>query len=100
MLVTYIKNHRNADRAANNYLEDYPDRQQPNKRYFSKIITNLLQFGAFQKPRPKNYEKQNEERTRNIQEHFNENPTASTRIAGMELNIPKSSVHDVLTKTH
>jgi hypothetical protein len=50
MLVTYIKNHKNADRAANNYLEDYPDRQQPNKRYFSKIIINLLEFGAFQKP--------------------------------------------------
>lgn len=44
---------RNSVRAEQRYLEEYPERQQPSQRYFSKLDQNLGEFGCFQKPRNK-----------------------------------------------
>lgn len=67
---------------------------------FSTLVANLLAYGSFGKPRPKEYQKNNDNRNRNIQEYFAENPTSSTRVAKQELNIPKSTIHDVLKRAH
>lgn len=99
LLVCYIRNRRDANRAANNYLSDYPDRRQPNKRYFATLVMNLLEFGSFEKPRSKNYQT-DENRDMNVCEYFQDNPTSSTRIASRDLGIGKSTIHDVLKKKH
>lgn len=96
MLACYIKNDRNANRTMDNYFGMYPERRQPSRAYFPKLTRNLLEFGSFEKPRPKEYGIDNENRNRIILEHFNEYPTSSTRIANTQLGIPKSTVHDVL----
>jgi hypothetical protein len=99
MLECYIKNERNANRAMDAYFDMYPERRQPGRTYFQKLVRNLLEFGSFNKTRTKKYEKHNEERNRQIREHFNENPTSSTRRSETEIHIAKSTIHDVLKAT-
>lgn len=96
MLVCFIKNHRNAALASNSYAESYPERHQPNERYFSKLFTNLRIYGCFEQPRPKNYNKANNIRDNEVLNHFNENPTTSTRTSSTELNIPRTTIRRVL----
>jgi hypothetical protein len=99
MIECYFASQRNSNIALDRYFENYPERQQPNLQYFSKLVRNLLNFGSFEKPRPKSYAKENEVRDNNIQEYFNENPTTSTREADREINVPKSTIHRVLKKS-
>lgn len=96
MLECYLRNNRNSSLARARYLEDYPDRQQPNRRYFSKIVYNLINFGSFNKPRSKRYRKNNEARDNNIIQHFNNHPSSSSRIASRELGLPKATISRVL----
>lgn len=97
MLECYIKNNRNATMALNSYTENYPERQQPNKRYFSKLVANLRMCGSFEQPRAKNYERDNN-RDNQIINYFNDNPTSSTRVGNRELNIPRTTIRRVLKK--
>lgn len=95
MLAVYLQSHRNADMAANRYLESYPERPQPHKTYFRKIVVNLLNFGAFEQPREK-YNKNHEDRDRRVLQAIGENPTASVRRIGNQTRVPKSTVHEIL----
>lgn len=97
MLVCYISSHRNANLALQNYANSFPERRQPNVRYFAKLVTNLLNFGSFQSPRVQNYVR-NENRDHGICQFFEENPATSTRTAARELNVPKSTVQRTLKK--
>jgi len=96
LLEYYFKNNRNATTAINSYVENFPERRRPQPRYFRKLVINLLNFGSFEKPRPKKYSKENQNRNAAIVEYFTENPSSSTRKADNELAIPKSTIHRVL----
>lgn len=96
MLQHYFRSNRNASLAAGTYHNSFPERQQPKSTYFRKLTMNLLEFGSFEKPRSENYAKENRRRDAAIEQHFNENPSSSTRAAGRELHLPKSTVHRVL----
>lgn len=98
MLVCFIRNNRNAALASNNYAETFPEKQQPNKRYFSKLVTNLRMYGSFEQPRPNNYNQSNSIRDNEVINHFNENPTTSTRTSSTVLDIPRTTIRKVLKK--
>lgn len=98
ILEFYFKNNRNAEIALNSYFERYPERNQPHLQYCRKLVINLLNHGSFEKSRVKNYNINNENRDMNIQQHFDEYPSVSTRNAEREIGIPKSTIQRVLTK--
>lgn len=97
MLECYILCKRNANLAKARYFENYPERQQPSVRLFSKLVMNLRLYGRFEQPRPKDYEKENNnERNENVREYFNDTPTSSTRAAARDLVIPRTTIQRVL----
>ena len=49
ILSCFTLSHKNCYVAERMYLEKYPERRQPNKRTFSKLVTNLKQYGSFKK---------------------------------------------------
>ena len=98
MLEFYLKANRNSEAAARAYEEQFPEWHQPNQRLFRFLVTNLLTYGSFEKPKPKAYTKNNEARDATIIENVRDNPTTSVRKLERQTTIPKSSVHRVLTK--
>lgn len=96
MLECYIKSNRNAIIALNNYADTYPERHQPNRRYFSKLVANLRTCGSFEQPVPKKYNKDNNDRDNQVINYFNENPASSTRIGSTTLDIPRTTLRRVL----
>lgn len=96
MLALYLQSHRNADITSARYLEMYPERRQPHKTQFRKIVVNLINHGAFEQPRSGYTE--NENRNRNILQAVNENPRASVRTVEREIGVSKSTVQRVLAK--
>lgn len=95
MLAVYLQSHRNAEIAGTKYLELFPERSQPHKTYYRRIVTNLLNYGAFEQPREK-YKMNNEDRDRTVLQAVRENPSAGVRRIGEQSNIPKSTVHKIL----
>lgn len=61
MLECYIESNKHKQMAADLYFERYPEREQPNPAIFKRLEDSLINFGSFQKPRPKNYQKEDEE---------------------------------------
>lgn len=49
MIFIYAECKRNSIEAGRKYFERFPDRQQPNRTYFSKLEKTLREFGAFNK---------------------------------------------------
>jgi len=92
MLECFIKSNRNAEVALNSYSENFPERRQPTIRYFAKLVKNLRLNGSFEKPRPKKYAKDNDNRNDQIVNYFNDNPTSSTRKCSREINLPRTTV--------
>lgn len=96
ILECYIKCNRNKDMASARYFELYPERQQPSVRLFGRLVINLISHESFEQPTPKSYQKDNQHRNDVIKEHFNVNPTTSTRVAANEILIPKTTIQRVL----
>ena len=91
MLALFLRSRRNADITSARYLEMYPERRQPHKTQFRKIVVNLINHGAFEQPRSR-YNIENENRDRNIIQTVNENPRASVRPVEREIGVSKSTV--------
>ena len=70
----------------------------PTEKLFRFLVTNLLPYGSFEKPKPKAYTKNNEARDATIIENIRDNPTTSVRKVERQTTIPQLSVHRVLTK--
>ncbi|KAL1488761.1 hypothetical protein ABEB36_014560 [Hypothenemus hampei] len=53
MIKIYYACNRNAQLSSERYLQENPDRHQPHMSYFSRLDSNLAEFGSFIKPRRK-----------------------------------------------
>lgn len=95
MLTCYIKANRNADTASQNYHIEFPERRQPHKTYFRRLVLNLLNHGSFVQRRS-SYNKENNERNAVVAQFVENNPYGSVREISRQTNIPKVSVHRVL----
>lgn len=96
MLEMYFQAHRNSVEASRLYQEHFPERPQPNQRYFRKLIINLLNFGSFESKRAQHYDIADEEEEPAILNLVQDNPSTSVREISRELNIPKTKVHRIL----
>ncbi|KAJ8952761.1 hypothetical protein NQ318_008076 [Aromia moschata] len=61
MLECFIQNGYNSEAASEAYFNRYPKRRQPNMSIFGRLKENLVEYGGFNKPRPKNYRIQDAE---------------------------------------
>lgn len=80
---------------AHAYVEQYPERHQHNETYFRFLVTNLLAYSSFVKPKSKTYFKNNDERNARIIKNIRNKPATSVRKIE-EQTIPKSTAHLVL----
>lgn len=55
MVKCYILANENANAASELYFNTYPERHQPDSRIFQSLKNNLIQYGSFKRPRPRNY---------------------------------------------
>lgn len=98
MLKCYILCHSNTGRAEQMYLNDYPERVQPNKKIFGRIVANLLEHGSFKKPVASRKKPCNEETQTNVLLAVTEDPTTSVRNIEKATGTAKSTAHFVLRK--
>lgn len=98
MLSCFILSRRNCHVAERMYLDKYPERRQPHKRTFSKLVTNLKEYGAFKKPVLSRQKPSNEEKVNNVLLAVTENPGISTRKIEIDVDIAKSTAHFILQK--
>ncbi|KAJ8939440.1 hypothetical protein NQ318_010624, partial [Aromia moschata] len=57
----FIQNGYNSEAASEAYFNRYPERRQPNMSIFGRLKENLVEYGGFNKPTPKNYRIQDAE---------------------------------------
>lgn len=98
MLETYFKSNRNATEASRTYEENFPERTHPSKRYFRRLIVNLLNDGSFEKRRSSHYNINNQENINTVTEYVANNDTTSVRQAAREVEMSKTTVHRILRK--
>jgi hypothetical protein len=96
LLVCYIKSERNSEGALQMYLHEYPERIQPNKKIFRRLVSNLMNFGSFEQSRKKHYDINNDQRNQAIVNVVNDNPSGSVRHFSHETGVPKSTLHRVI----
>lgn len=61
MLECYFVSNRSEPATIQLYFERYPERRQPERKIFKRLLENLTNFGSFSKPKPKLYTKENRE---------------------------------------
>lgn len=98
ILTCYVLCHRNSSEAEQMYLNRYPERNQPNRRTFSKLVTNLREYGSFQKPVISRKKPSNEEKVNNVLLAVTEFPEISTRQIEQTIGTSKSTTHFILKK--
>lgn len=98
MLSCYILSHRNSTRAAEMYINQYPERRQPHVSTYRNLRVNLINHGSFTKPYRKPQRISEENRT-NVLQAVVENPNISTREIQHNTGVSKSTAHKIL-KTH
>ena len=84
--------------AERSYLNKYPQRRQPGKSIFRRLIFNLKEYGLFQKPVISRQKPSNEQRERNVLQAVVENPEISTRAIEGNTGVPKSTAQFILNK--
>lgn len=98
MCVIYIRCNRNAQRAAEIYLEEYPERQQPHRTIFTRLSRTLQQHGAFQIKRCGPYRKPLNPTEINVLAQLEINPETSSRKIAGECAISDSRVRQIINK--
>jgi DDE superfamily endonuclease/Helix-turn-helix domain (DUF4817) len=100
MLLIYIENNKNSRLAGQSYLHRFPERNQPNHKTYSRLNFNLQQYGSFEKPRPKNYQKANKENEEiHVLASIEGDPTTSTRKLERETHVNRKKCLRIL-KNH
>ena len=84
--------------AERSYLNKYPERRQPGKSIFRRLIFNLKEYGSCQKPVISRQNPSNEPRERNVLQAVVENPEISTRAIEGNTEVPKSTAQFILNK--
>ncbi|XP_050310430.1 uncharacterized protein LOC126746298 [Anthonomus grandis grandis] len=98
MVQIYYSLNRNSQRSCQQYLEQYPERPQPNYTYFGALDRNLSLYGSFTKPRNMYGTRVHPETEQAIINAVTQNPQGSTRQFSRELNMPSTRIHRVLRK--
>lgn len=100
MIKVYYSAGRNSSTAAESYLTEYPERRQPNRRYFSKLEQNLKTHGNFNKVRQKYGSRLPENIERNIVNQLEINPRVSVREVATNVGVNNTCVWRVFRKNH
>ncbi|KAJ8958284.1 hypothetical protein NQ318_017430 [Aromia moschata] len=83
--------------ASEAYFNRYPERRQPNMSIFGRLKENLVEYGGFNKPRPKNYRIQDAEDVAiNVVGMVVVNPSISSRQIEAESGNNNSSFQLIL----
>lgn len=99
MLECYIESNKNKEMASNLYFERYPEREQPNPAIFKRLENNLINFGSFNKLRPKNYRKEDEENQEiNVLGAVAADPTTSSRTIENDVGVSHTKTLKILKK--
>ena len=98
MVSCFILSNRNCYVAERMYLNQYPERRQPNRRTFSKLVSNLKEYAAFKKPVLSRQKPCNEEKVINVLLAVTENPGISTRKIEQNIGVAKSTAQFILNK--
>ncbi|KAJ8946990.1 hypothetical protein NQ318_019071 [Aromia moschata] len=99
MLECFIQNGYNSEAASEAYFNRYPERRQPNMSIFGILKENLVEYGGFNKPRPKNYRIQDAEDVAiNVVGMVVVNPSISSRQIEAESGISRRRALSVLKK--
>lgn len=98
MVTCYILCHQNCVDAENLYLDRYPERRQPEKTIFRRLVANLKEHGAFRKPIRSRQKPCNEEKVNSVLLTVTENPRVSTREIERATGIAKSTSSFILRK--
>lgn len=97
MLECYIQSNKNRDAASLLYIERYPERPQPSLKIYQRLEDNLLNFGAFKKPRPTTYNKENKENDSiNVIGCINVDPTTSCRNIQVDVGVSRTRSSKIL----
>lgn len=98
MLSCYIVCQRNCVDAERAYSNKYPERRQPGKSIFRRLVFNLKEYGSFKKPVVSRQKQSNEESQRDVLQAVVENPEISTRTIEDNTGVAKSTAHFILKK--
>ncbi|KAJ8932930.1 hypothetical protein NQ318_014939 [Aromia moschata] len=99
ILKCFIQNGYNSEAASEAYFNRYPERRQPNMSIFGRLKENLVEYGGFNKPRPKNYRIQDAEDVAiNVVGMVVVNPSISSRQIEAESGISRRRALSVLKK--
>lgn len=98
MVACFISSNQNCSVTERMYLQKYPERRQPNKRTFKKLVANLKAYGSFKKPVVSRRKTGNEETVQNVLLAVTEDPGTSVRRIEQNIGIPKSTTHHILKK--
>ena len=93
----YFECNKNSRLAAATYNQRFPDRSPTNHQQINRLANNLKKYGSVKVPRKENREFSLRTEN-NVLLAIQENPQASTREIGQNLNISNSTVHAVLKK--
>lgn len=97
MYDVYIRAYRNSYTASDNYLQLYPERQQPNVTYFKKLDRHMNRNGALSKKRQK-YQVNPTVNDINVLAQVHINPGTSTTVIGRECGLSQRCVSKILRK--
>jgi hypothetical protein len=96
MFCTYIKLNKNSNLAGQEYLNNFPERRQPDVRVFSRLDVNMQQYVCLKKPsREKHVRNEDEELTLAC---VAVNPKVSTREIEVQVNVAKTTASRILRK--
>lgn len=96
MFCAYITCNKNSRRASETYLNNFPERRQPDIKVFKRLDFNMQQYGCLKKPiRNKIVNSQDEELTLAC---VAVDPTVSTRQIDVQVGVNKSKASRILRK--
>lgn len=95
MLECFILCQRNDQRAAEMYLNKYPERHQPSLRTFRRLRDNLINYGSFTKPKKR---LNNEDKENFVLQAVVEEPRTSLRQIENTTGVPKTTAGVILKR--
>lgn len=99
MLELYLKFNKNSDKALECYIQQFPDRDVPDRRYFLKLYRRLRSNETvFIKKRIKNDFILSQETEINVLAYFQVHPNNSVRDLSRESGVSRSTIHKILKK--
>lgn len=98
MLECYIKCDRKSERAQDLYFHKYPNRTQPDRKIFRRLVMNLRTGGSFDKKRQKTYNINDVEINNAVLNQVAANRKGSVRLFSQETGVPKTTLHRIIKK--